>query len=57
MLIWIIVIVIIALSLISSEFSALTGEFFEKHIIALLLVSLALLYKLWRREKDRIDKQ
>ncbi|MFP4458772.1 MAG: hypothetical protein ACLFSQ_04190 [Candidatus Zixiibacteriota bacterium] len=55
MLIWIIILIIIAFSLISAEFSRITVEFIEQHVIALLLVGLALLYSLWRREKNRID--
>jgi len=54
MIIWILILMIIAFSLLSGEFAENTQEFFLDHALAILLVSLGLLYWYYRtKTRDR----
>jgi len=44
MIVWIIILIIIALSIISGKFANTTADFFLNHAIVILLVALGLLY-------------
>ncbi|MCD6531522.1 hypothetical protein J7K99_03660 [bacterium] len=53
MIIWILILMIIAFSLLSGEFAENTQEFFLDHALAILLVSLGLLYWYYRTNSRR----
>ena len=53
MLIWIIVLIIVALSMISGEFAKITEEFFMEHGLSVLLAALGILYWWYRTEKRK----
>ena len=44
MIIWILIMMIIALSLISGEFAQITEDFLSNHAVTILLVALGMLY-------------
>jgi hypothetical protein len=48
MIIWILILLLIALSLFSGEFSGVSIEFIENHVCAILLLALAMLYTIWK---------
>lgn len=52
MIIWIVILVIIALSLLSGEFGEVTSDFIERHVLAIFLVAIAMLY-IMKKEKEK----
>ena len=53
MIIWVVILIIIALSILSGEFAKATEEFFLDHAISILLVALGMLYWEYIRNKRR----